>query len=110
MKENFTTLDDFRNEYSYGRLFSWESPDGEEKYMGLEFLYKGHYYRFCKEPNRLFHVMEMITDKKSYPDCDSFRDIGWYKSMDELIENCSIHTERFKDVIVSRELVILSKD
>lgn len=110
MKENFTTIDDFKNDYSYGRLFSWESPDGEEKYMGLEFLYKGHYYRFCREPNSLFHVMEMVTEKKRYPDCDSFKDIGWYRSMDELLENCLINEERFKDVIVSEELRILSRD
>ena len=110
MKENFTTIDDFKNDYSYGRLFSWESPDGEEKYMGLEFLYKSHYYRFCREPNSLFHVMEMVTEKKRYPDCDSFKDIGWYRSMDELLENCLINEERFKDVIVSEELRILSRD
>ena len=78
--------------------------------MGLEFLYKGHYYRFFREPNGLFHVMEMVTQKKRYPDCDSFKDIGWYRSMDELLENCLINEERFKDVIVSEELRILSRD
>ena len=78
--------------------------------MGLEFLYKSHYYRFCREPNGLFHVMEMVTQKKRYPDCDSFKDIGWYRSMDELLENCLINEERFKDVIVSEELRILSRD
>ncbi len=110
MKEHYSSVEDFKSEYSYGRLFSWESMDGNEKFMGLEFQYKDHYYRICREPNGVFHVMEMIEKKTSYPCCDYFEDIGWYGSIDELLDNCVINAEKFQTVIISPELVILSKD
>ena len=54
--------------------------------------------------------MEMMTKEKKYPDCDSFRDIGWYRTIDELLENCQIGEEPFHSVITFPELVILSRD
>ena len=58
----------------------------------------------------MFHVMEMMTKERKYPDCDSFRDIGWYRTIDELLENCQIGEEPFHSVITFPELVILSRD
>ena len=62
------------------------------------------------EPDGMFHVMEMMTKERKYPDCDSFRDIGWYRTIDELLENCQIGEEPFRSVITSPGLVILSRD
>ncbi len=67
-KNEYTSIDTFIDEYATGKSFSWQSPDGVERFMGIEFLYNGHYYRLCNEPKGCepegargqFHVVEMI--------------------------------------------------
>lgn len=43
----YNNLDEFIDEYATGKSFSWQNSDHKERYMGIEFSYKGVYYRMC---------------------------------------------------------------
>lgn len=117
-KNEYKSLDSFIYEYSDGKAFSWQDPNGIERFMGLEFCYKGHYYRLCREPldcvpeteSGRFHVMEMMMKKEEYPSCDYYEDIGWYDSLQSVLDNCFLQDTPFKTVIMADDTEILSKD
>ena len=117
-KNEYKSLDSFIYEYADGKAFSWQDPNGIERFMGLEFCFEGHYYRLCREPidcvpkeaSGRFHVMEMIMIKEEYPLCDHYADIGWYDSLQSVLEKCILHGTSFKTVIMADDTEILSKD
>lgn len=41
----YNSLDEFIDEYYKGVEMPWQSSDGKRRYMGIEFSYKGVYYR-----------------------------------------------------------------
>jgi len=53
-------------------------------------------------------VIELITIH--YPELDDYIEIGWYKSLDEVLKNCMIQNIPFEKVIMADETEILSKD
>ena len=117
-KNEYVSLDDFIYEYANGKAFSWQDPNGIERFMGLEFYNNGHYYRLCREPIDCvpegaagrFHVMEMIMKKEEYPLCDCFKDIGWYESLHSVLKECILYGVPFETVIMDDDTLILSKD
>lgn len=48
----YDNLDEFIDEYYKGAEMPWQSVDGKRRYMGIEFSYKGVYYRMCREPGK----------------------------------------------------------
>lgn len=119
----YESLDDFIYEYSVGREFSWQNEEQRERFMGLEFEYGGVYYRLCREPFEegytpilpngkpgLYNVTIMHCKKYGYPSADEFESIGWYDSMDSLLNDCFINDKSFREVIMDDETQILGKD
>ena len=122
-KNEYESLDDFIYEYSVGREFSWQNVEHKERYMGLEFEYGGVFYRLCREPYEegytpilpngkpgLYNVMIMHCEQFGYPAADEFESIGWYDSMESLLEDCVIGEKKFKEVIMTDDTRILGKD
>lgn len=123
----YNSLEEFRNEYAIGKVFSWESDDGLTHYMGIEFSYKGVYYRMCREPEVVgddddwlpilpngkrahYDVMIYHNDKYGWPSCENVELIGWYEDIDDVLENCIIAGRKFKDVIMDPRTKIEAKD
>ena len=48
--------------------------------------------------------------KEEYPLCDYYKDIGWYKSLRSVLDNCFLQDTPFKNVIMADDTEILSKD
>ena len=119
----YKTLEEFIYEYSKGREFSWENEDLRERYMGIEFSYNGIFYRMCREPYDREHtptldngkpgvykLMQMHLGQGGYPVADSYECIGWYDSMESLLDDCFIQNKAFREVIMDDNTEILSKD
>lgn len=117
----YESLADFIYEYDSGRLPSNESR--RRKFMGIEFLYNGVYYRMCREPLEdderpklksgklgLYQVSVMHCEKFGYPVADEFETLGWYSDIYDLLDNCVIDKKKFKNVITDDATEILSQD
>lgn len=109
----YNNLDEFIYEYDSGR----RSSDGnhKRKFMGIEFLNNGVYYRMCREPlddrkNGFYQVSIMHCEKFGYPIAESFEIIGSYSDIDDLLDNCILSGRNFRDVIVDADTQILSQD
>ena len=122
-KNEYNTINEFVYEYCKGREFSWENSDLRERYMGIEFCNKGVYYRMCREPYDperspilkngkpgLYKVMIMHLGQGGYPVANSYECVGWYDSMDSLLDDCVLQGKTFRDVIMDDETEILGKD
>lgn len=120
MRKNiYTSLETFIDEYATGKSFSWQNPDGVERFMGIEFCYRDYYYRLCNEPKGCvpegakgrFHVVEMIIEKgERYPFYDHYDEIGWYATLNDVLKECMIQNTPFEEVIMDTETEILSQD
>lgn len=119
----YNSLDDFIYEYSVGREFSWQNSDHRERFRGIEFKSKGIYYRMCREPyddknspvlsngkKGIYNVMIMHCEKTGYPTADCFESIGWYDSLDSVLETCILNGHKFAEVIMAEDTQILGKD
>ncbi len=119
----YNSLDDFIFEYCKGRETSESNTEKRRRYMGIEFLYNGIYYRMCREPYEegktlmladgrpgLYNVMIMHCEKLGYPIADSFESIGWFADIQDLLDNCEIDRKKFKEVIMDDSTRILGKD
>lgn len=122
-KNEYKTIEEFVYEYCKGREFSWDNSDLRERYMGIEFCNGGIYYRMCREPYDaerspilengkpgLYKVMIMHLGQGGYPVADSYECVGWYDSMDSLLDKCIIQGKTFRELIMDDETEILSKD
>ena len=100
----------------------WQSSDGKRRYMGIEFSYKGVYYRMCREPGEddempklpdgrigRYDVMICHWAMPEFKD-DDFILIGWYSDLNDVLENCIIDGRKFKDVIMDDSTKIEGKD
>ncbi len=118
----YNNLDEFIDEYYKGVEMPWQSSDGKRRYMGIEFSYKGVYYRMCREPGEdsempvlpdgrigRYDVMICHWAMPEYND-DDFILIGWYSDLDDVLENCIIDGRKFKDVIMDDSTKIEGKD
>ncbi|MCR5024117.1 MAG: hypothetical protein K6A90_07275 [Lachnospiraceae bacterium] len=117
----FDFADDSFTHYYLGGVTS--NPEKRQRYMGIEFLYKGVYYRMCREPYEegvtpmlddgrpgLYNIMIMHCEKLGYPIADSFESIGWYADIQDLLDNCIIDDHPFKDIIMDDSTSIMGKD
>ncbi len=117
----YKRLEDFIYEYDSGRCSSDENH--KRKFMGIEFLYDGIYYRMCREPLEhsespklenskpgFYQVYVMHCKKFGYPVADEFENVGCYGDIYDLLENCTIGNKKFKDVIMDDKTEILSQD
>lgn len=110
------------NEYNSLKEFLMEYDENDygiyvRKYMGIEFIYKGNLYRMCIEP---FQKEKLpIINKERYTICtykgieDNFGSIwclGWYKDLDDCLDNWYISGVKFRDIISSPETRIYGKD
>ena len=115
MKINeYKSLDEFIYEYDSGRRPSTKTQP--RKFMGIEFLYGGVYYRMCCEPAenegepRFYYVYVMHCESRGYPPADRFEVIGRYEKFQDLLENFLIDGKLFKEVIMDNDTKILGKD
>ncbi len=119
----YNNLDEFIFEYCKGREASESNIEKRQRYMGIEFLHNGVYYRMCREPYEegvspvldgekpgLFNVMIMHCEKLGYPIADSFENIGWYADIQDLLDNCIIDNRKFAEVIMDDSTRIMGKD
>ena len=108
----YTGLEEFIYEYDSGRRPSTETQP--RKFMGIEFLYRGVYYRMCCEPAenegepRFYQVYVMHCEK--YPTAENFELIGRCEKFDELLNDFQIDGAPFKEVIMNDDTKILGKD
>lgn len=118
----YNSLDEFIDEYYKGVEMPWQSSDGKRRYMGIEFSYKGVYYRMCREPGEddempklpdgrigRYDVMICHWAMPEFKD-DDFILIGWYSDLNDVLENCIIDGRKFKDVIMDDSIKIEGKD
>ena len=119
----YESLDEFIYEYCKGREFSWQNEEHKERFMGIEFLYNGVYYRMCREPYNekmtpilnngkpgLYDVMIIHCKKSGYPVAEQFEILGWYESLEDVLDNCILQGKPFRKVIMDDSTRILSKD
>ncbi|MGM9946507.1 hypothetical protein [Floccifex sp.] len=118
----YNCLDEFVDEYNKGVEMPWQNSDGKRRYMGIEFTYKGVYYRMCREPGEDDEMPKLSNGKigrydvmichwamPDYKD-DNFILIGWYSDLNDVLENCIIDGRKFKDVIMDDFTKIEGKD
>lgn len=107
-----------KNEYNALEYFRLEYSDTEiseiENHIGIDFNYKGTDYRMCREPgwpvgSKCYHVVQIVSahDKFQYPQPI---EIGWYFSIEDVLENCYIEGRQFKEIIMDDNTEILGKD
>jgi len=119
----YETIDDFIFEYSQGREFSWQNNEQRERFSGIEFKYDDTYYRMCREPYdenhthilkngapALYDVMILHCSKHGYPLVDKYELVGWYANLDDVLDNCIISNQCFRNIIMHDNTEILSKD
>ena len=122
-KNEYNSIDEFIFEYCKGREFSWENADLRERYMGIEFCAEGTYYRMCRESYDpeyspvlengnpgIFKVMLIHPGQGGYPVAESYELVGWYDSIESLLDDCIIQGKPFREVIMDDETEILGKD
>ena len=107
-------LDEFINEYD-----DYRNP-AEGKFMGIEFSYSGNFYRMCREPLDVCkqHILDDGTMLEydvmlihNYLEDNFFYTwLGWYKDLDDVLENCEIDGRKFRDVIMDDKTEILGQD
>lgn len=113
----YNNLDEFIYEYDSDR----DVCNG--KFIGIEFLYNGIYYRMCREPlwgceeiilsdgrKGRYDVMVLHCTTVGYPKSDEEELIGWYADIYDVLDNCMIQGRPFREVIMADETEILSKD
>ena len=116
-KNEYNSIDEFLSQYT-GK---WNPSEG--KWLGLEFKFKGKYFRFhtddlseaetnssTGEKKKVFFVYEIICEEEDYPGFDEYRLIGSYSDMNEVLENCRIGDEFFRNIIMFDETEILGQD
>lgn len=118
----YNNLDEFIDEYYKGTEMPWQSSDGKRRYMGIEFSYKGVYYRMCREPGEDDEMPRLLDGRIARYDVmichwampefddDKFVMIGWYSDLNDVLENCIIDGRKFKDVIMDDSTRIEGKD
>lgn len=125
MKKNgFESLADFCKQYEQG---DWTTCiiDGKEiiHWGGLEFQYDHKYYRlnrFASEANEFpilqngkkaqYEVFICHRDTCDFSSSDFYTRIGFYASMNDLLENCYIDGKKFKTVIVDKNTILEGQD
>lgn len=105
MKKNeYNCLDDFLAEYTGKR------DPANNQWYGLEFLYKGHYYRLDVSGGQ-FSLMEIIFAKgETYPSIAEYRMIARDQKMTDLLEEIVVAGKKFKEIIIDDETELLGKD
>ncbi len=118
----YNNLEEFIDEYATGKSFSWQNEDLKERFMGIEFSYKGVYYRMCREPSYEENLPILEDGRRGRYDVmichwampefedDDFIWIGWYADLNDVLENCIIDGRKFKDVIMDDSTIIEGKD
>lgn len=123
MKQNiYNSLDEFIDEYAYGKSFSWQNDDKKQRFMGIDFSYKGIVYRMCREPGEDNEMPRLNEGKvgryatyimhnlmKNEKD-DSQILLGWYCNLNDVLENWVIDGRKFKDVIMDENTTIEGQD
>lgn len=117
----YNSLDEFIYEYESGRSIPMDNLE-RQKFMGIEFKYGDVYYRMCREPQGdetvilddgrpgVYDVIILHCENTGYPLSERFELIGWYADLSDVLENCIIQGQKFKDVIMADKTEILGKD
>ena len=120
----YDDINDFIREYS-------SYPNDEyETNQGMDFEYNGKEYHLCRYPmedEELKEKFSKVTGKdlskceyevalidRNLPQdelsFDNVHYIGWYTDIYDLVENCEIEGKKFKDLLLSHEIVVTGKD
>lgn len=118
----YKSLNEFIDEYSTGKSFSWENEDRKERFMGIDFFYNGTCYRMCREPG-LDENMPKLKDGRVARYCtyimhnlmdtcddDEIIDLDWYADLNDTLDNWIIEGRKFRDVIMDDNTLIYGKD
>ena len=110
----YSNLQEFIDEYDY------ESQKDCEKHIGLEFKYAGINYRMCCEPIPEKDLPILDDGKIGRYDVNiihwktdtefEYELIGWYSSLEDLLNNCKIGDKSFKEIIMDDNTEITGKD
>lgn len=117
MRENeYNNLQEFIEEYD-GKKYK-----AHRSFIGIEFTYRNIYYRMCREPladdelptlsdGTKGHYRVVIVHWKNgwFSDFD-YELIGWYHNIEDLLNNCNLNGQPFRDVIMANETKIIGKD
>lgn len=123
MRNEFESLDDFIKQYSIYPDVVRYLPDRTMNYYGLEFVHNGKYYRLSRGPIEVeeapvlaegqqasFEMAQIITDKNTYPANRGYRNIGWYKDLQDVLANCFLDGESFKNIISNPDTEVVGQD
>lgn len=107
----YKSFNEFYEEYNYDR----DVLNGH--YIGLEFKYKGKYYRLSHDFSNTnydeeykYYVFEIIQDKNSSYFDGVHKLLGKYHNLDETLDRWIIDGKTFKEIIMLDETEILGKD
>lgn len=123
-KDVYDDINDFIREYSCYPNEKFETN------QGMDFEYNGNEYHLCwypMESEKRKKVFSKIVGKDlskceyevALIDFDLPEDelsfsnvhyIGWYTDIYDLLENCEIEGKKFKDLLLSHEIIVTGKD
>ncbi len=116
-KNEYASLQEFCQEYDENYY-----NEDVEKHMGIEFIFNEVYYRLCREPLDDSQLPVLSNGKKAKIDVNivhwkdgfgsdfSYELIGWYDSLNDVLDNCIIQGKSFREIIMDDTTEIIGKD
>lgn len=113
----YKSLLEFCQEYDENKY-----DESIEKHIGIEFVYNQMYYRMCREPIEESELPILSDGKKAQIDVNivhwkdgfgsdfSYELVGWYSNLNDVLNNCVLQGQCFKDVIMDDATEIIGKD
>lgn len=118
----YKNLEEFIDEYAYGKSFSWQNEDHKERFRGIDFTYNNTIYRLCNEPLRedQFPILEngekgkyctyIMHNMMRNVEDDEIIELGWYIDLYDALDNWIIEGKSFREVIMDDNTIIEGKD
>ena len=107
----YNNLEQFYEEYNYDRdIFKGH-------YIGLEFFFRGNYYRLAHDYSNLdnqhefkYFAYQIIQNKNNAYFDGEYVLLGEFRNLDEMLDDWIIDGICFKELIIMDETKILGKD
>ena len=115
-KNEYHSLQEFVEEYD-GKEYK-----DQQSFIGIEFTYNNVYYRMCREPfppdafpilpdgRKGRYRVVIVHWKDGWLSDFEYELIGWYATLDDLLNICMIQGRPFAEVIMDDATKIISKD
>lgn len=120
--DKYSNIDEFIREFTY------PTNDKFQVSGGLDFEYKGEIYHFCnyqmesdEDRKRFSKILKRDLSKAKFEfaiyieedsefNIDDCRIIGFYETIDEFLTNCFIGRTNIKEVLLSKDIKLISRD